>query len=68
MKGSLQAGWFDSKVVDRAVNLVGGATRKGGKGLRVTQTGFLQNYGLIFFAGSTLLFLFIILWVVYFGR
>ena len=53
--------WFDREVVDGTVNAVGTATLGAGRGLRLVQTGRVQNYalgiaiGLIVMAGSYLL-------------
>jgi NADH:ubiquinone oxidoreductase subunit 5 (subunit L)/multisubunit Na+/H+ antiporter MnhA subunit len=53
--------WFDREVVDGTVNSLGRATIKTGRGLRLVQTGRVQNYalgiavGLIVMAGSYLL-------------
>ena len=53
--------WFDRVVVDGTVNAVGGLTVGAGRGLRIIQTGRVQNYalgiafGLIVMAGSYLL-------------
>jgi len=42
---------FDIYVVDGIVNGIGALTKSSGDGLRVFQTGRLQNYALIFFLG-----------------
>ena len=53
--------WFDREVVDGTVNSLGRATIKTGRGLRLVQTGRVQNYalgiaiGLIVMAASFLL-------------
>jgi proton-translocating NADH-quinone oxidoreductase, chain L len=53
--------WFDREVVDGTVNALGRATLKTGSGLRLVQTGRVQNYalgiavGLIVMAGSYLI-------------
>jgi NADH-quinone oxidoreductase subunit L len=53
--------WFDREVVDGTVNSLGRATLKTGRGLRLVQTGRVQNYalgiavGLLVMAGSYLL-------------
>ena len=53
--------WFDREVVDGTVNAIGTATLDAGRGLRLVQTGRVQNYalgiavGLIVMAGSYLL-------------
>jgi NADH-quinone oxidoreductase subunit L len=44
--------WFDRHVVDGMVNLVGGASRKGGALLRRTLAGKVQGYALIVTAGA----------------
>ena len=52
--------WFDREVVDGTVNAIGTATLGAGRGLRLVQTGRVQNYalgiaiGLIVMAGSYL--------------
>ena len=52
--------WFDREVVDGTVNAIGTATLDAGRGLRLVQTGRVQNYalgiaiGLIVMAGSYL--------------
>ena len=52
--------WFDRQVVDGTVNAIGTATLDAGRGLRLVQTGRVQNYalgiaiGLIVMAGSYL--------------
>jgi NADH-quinone oxidoreductase subunit L len=43
--------WFDRHVVDGAVNLVGGASKKGGALLRRTLAGKVQGYALIVTGG-----------------
>ncbi len=50
--------WFDSRIVDGAVNGVAHLTRGVGSGLRRTQTGQLQNYAFIIFFGLVLIILF----------
>ena len=53
--------WFDREVVDGTVNSLGRATLRTGRGLRLVQTGRVQNYalgiavGLLVMAGSYLL-------------
>jgi NADH-quinone oxidoreductase subunit L len=43
--------WFDSRVIDGAVNGAGWVARSIGGNLRRTQTGRVQNYGLGIAAG-----------------
>jgi NADH-quinone oxidoreductase subunit L len=50
--------WFDSHIVDGAVNGVAYVTRGVGSGLRRVQTGQLQNYAFIIFFGLVLIILF----------
>jgi len=47
--------WFDERVVDGAVNGVGQTIRGTGSMLRFAQTGRLQNYALVIFAGVILI-------------
>ncbi len=49
--------WFDRWVVDGAVNGIGYTIRGTGSVLRFAQTGRLQNYALIIFAGVVLIWL-----------
>jgi NADH-quinone oxidoreductase subunit L len=44
-------GWIDKWIVDGLVNLVGGVTKLSGRVLRYGQTGIVQNYMLVLFAG-----------------
>ena len=46
--------WFDAKVIDGAVNGAGWLARSIGGGLRMTQTGRIENYGLGMAAGLVL--------------
>ena len=50
---------FDENVVDRTVNLVAGIMRVLGSGLRLFQTGFVQDYALGIVIGAVLLILFL---------
>ncbi len=43
--------WFDKWVIDGLVNLIGSVTKLGGRVLRYSQTGVVQNYALVLFAG-----------------
>jgi NADH-quinone oxidoreductase subunit L len=43
--------WFDTYVVDGIANGIAGATRLSGSGLRLLQTGQVQMYGAVGFAG-----------------
>lgn len=45
------SGWWDKWVIDLAVNATGWITRAGSFVLRTVQTGFWQNYALLFAAG-----------------
>ena len=45
------SGWWDKWVIDLAVNATGWVTRAGSFVLRTFQTGFWQNYALLFVAG-----------------
>jgi NADH:ubiquinone oxidoreductase subunit 5 (subunit L)/multisubunit Na+/H+ antiporter MnhA subunit len=53
--------WFDREVVDGTVNAIGSSTVGAGRGLRLVQTGRVQNYalgialGLLVMAGSYLI-------------
>jgi len=49
--------WFDAKVIDGAVNGAGWLARTIGGGLRKTQTGRVENYGLGIAAGLVLVLL-----------
>jgi NADH-quinone oxidoreductase subunit L len=44
--------WFDRKVVDGAVNVVGFLSKRSGDALRLTVTGKVQNYALVIFGGA----------------
>jgi NADH-quinone oxidoreductase subunit L len=46
--------WFDAKVIDGAVNGAGWLAARIGAGLRRSQTGRVQNYGLGMAAGFVL--------------
>jgi len=50
--------WFDSHIVDGAVNGLAYVTRGVGSGLRRVQTGQLQNYAFVIFFGLVLIILF----------
>ncbi|MGB7061195.1 MAG: NADH-quinone oxidoreductase subunit L [Candidatus Zixiibacteriota bacterium] len=50
--------WFDSHIVDGAVNGLAYVTRGMGSGLRRIQTGQLQNYAFVIFFGLVLIILF----------
>jgi NADH-quinone oxidoreductase subunit L len=50
--------WFDSHIVDGAVNGMASVTRGVGSGLRRMQTGQLQNYAFVIFFGLVLIILF----------
>ena len=54
-------GWWDKWVIDLAVNATGFITKAGSYLLRTIQTGFWQNYALMFAAGL----FFILLYYVY---
>jgi NADH:ubiquinone oxidoreductase subunit 5 (subunit L)/multisubunit Na+/H+ antiporter MnhA subunit len=49
--------WFDAKVIDGAVNGAGWLARTIGGGLRKTQTGRVENYGLGIAAGLAIVLL-----------
>jgi len=51
-------GWWDKWVIDLAVNGTGWITRAGSFVLRTFQTGFWQNYALLFAAGLFLILLY----------
>jgi len=48
------AAWFDANIVDGAVNGAGALTRRVGDGLRWVQSGSVQAYGSVGFAGLVL--------------
>ena len=50
--------WFDSHIVDGAVNGLAHVTRGMGSGLRKIQTGQVQNYAFVIFFGLVLIILF----------
>jgi len=50
--------WFDSHIVDGAVNGTAYVTRGIGSGLRKVQTGQLQNYAFVIFFGLVLIIIF----------
>ncbi len=50
--------WFDSRIVDGAVNGTAYVTGGIGSGLRRMQTGQLQNYAFVIFFGLVLIILF----------
>jgi NADH-quinone oxidoreductase subunit L len=52
------SGWWDKWVIDLAVNATGWITRAGSFVLRTVQTGFWQNYALLFAAGLFLILLY----------
>ncbi|MEK6321378.1 MAG: NADH-quinone oxidoreductase subunit L [Acidobacteriota bacterium] len=51
-------GWWDKWVIDLAVNATGFITKAGSYVLRTVQTGFWQNYALLFAAGLFLILLY----------
>jgi NADH-quinone oxidoreductase subunit L len=55
---SAVTGWWDKWVIDLAVNATGWITRAGSFVLRTVQTGFWQNYALLFAAGLFLILLY----------
>jgi NADH-quinone oxidoreductase subunit L len=55
---STVSGWWDKWVIDLAVNATGWITRAGSFVLRTVQTGFWQNYALLFAAGLFLILLY----------
>ena len=52
--GSAMLAWFDTNIVDGIANGVAGTFRFGGSSLRLLQTGQVQVYGAIAFAGLLL--------------
>ncbi|MFY9573322.1 MAG: NADH-quinone oxidoreductase subunit L [Blastocatellia bacterium] len=52
------SGWWDKWVIDLAVNATGFITKAGSYVLRTVQTGFWQNYALLFAAGLFLILLY----------
>jgi NADH-quinone oxidoreductase subunit L len=52
---SAVSGWWDTWVIDTAVNATAWVTRAGSVVLRVVQTGFWQNYALLFALGLFLI-------------
>ena len=55
------SGWWDKWIIDGLVNLTGLFTKAGSVVLRTLQTGFWQNYALMFVLGLFILFI----WYVY---
>lgn len=53
---SAVSGWWDKWVIDLAVNMTGWITKGGSFILRAVQTGFWQNYALLFTLGLFLIF------------
>jgi NADH-quinone oxidoreductase subunit L len=53
--------FMDVKIIDGAVNGSGEIIRSAGKRLRQVQTGFVQNYALVFVLGVVLILFYIIL-------
>jgi NADH-quinone oxidoreductase subunit L len=51
---------FDARIVDGLVNATGFATDMAGEILRLTQTGYVRNYALGFFAGAVLIVWFVL--------
>ena len=51
-------GWWDKWVIDMAVNATGFITKAGSYVLRTVQTGFWQNYALLFAAGLFVILLY----------
>jgi NADH-quinone oxidoreductase subunit L len=54
--------WFDAKIIDGAVNGVGWLSQKIGGGMRLSQTGRVQNYGLGMAAGLVLVLVAFLVW------
>jgi NADH-quinone oxidoreductase subunit L len=52
------SGWWDKWVIDLAVNATGFVTKVGSYVLRTVQTGFWQNYALLFAAGLFVILLY----------
>ena len=55
---SKASGWWDKWVIDLAVNLTGWITQGGSFLLRAVQTGFWQNYALLFALGLFLILIY----------
>jgi NADH-quinone oxidoreductase subunit L len=55
--GATISGWWDKWIVDGLVNATGWVTRAGSAILRTAQTGFWQNYALLFVLGLFLIFI-----------
>jgi NADH-quinone oxidoreductase subunit L len=51
---------FDSKFIDGIVNGAAYVTMRVGEYLRRIQTGFVQNYALVMFAGTIVIFLWLL--------
>ncbi|HEU4402512.1 MAG TPA: NADH-quinone oxidoreductase subunit L [Candidatus Polarisedimenticolia bacterium] len=51
---------FDEKVVDALVNAAGGATDLAGQVVRLTQTGYVRNYALVFLLGTVVILLYVL--------
>jgi NADH-quinone oxidoreductase subunit L len=56
-KGFDRVAWFDSTIIDGAVNGIGRAVRAGGSGLRRAQSGFVRSYAAGVGIGAVLLLL-----------
>ncbi len=54
--------WFDAKIIDGAVNGAGWLARNMGSGLRRSQTGRVENYGLGMAAGLVLVLVAYLVW------
>jgi NADH:ubiquinone oxidoreductase subunit 5 (subunit L)/multisubunit Na+/H+ antiporter MnhA subunit len=54
--------WFDAKIIDGAVNGAGWLARNIGGGLRKSQTGRIENYGLGMAAGMVLVLVAYLVW------
>jgi NADH-quinone oxidoreductase subunit L len=52
---------FDREALDRLVNGIAGAAAEGGRSLRTTQTGRVQNYGLVLFGGMAVIALVLVI-------
>jgi NADH-quinone oxidoreductase subunit L len=59
--GATVSGWWDKWIVDGLVNATGWVMRAGSAVFRTAQTGFWQNYALLFVLGLFLIFI----WYVY---
>lgn len=52
---------FDERIVDRLVNSVGAAVDLASQLGRLAQTGYVRNYALVFFLGTIVVLVFVVL-------